>query len=308
MSFASLKKSSVAHLKQLSEKMNNENKRGNFEDNRFWQPELDKSGGGFAVVRFLPAIDGEDSPYIKIYNHGFKINGKWFIENCPTSMGTGNPCPVCESNNLLWNSGIEENKEIVRKRKRVMKYISNIIVLSDAKHPENEGKIFLFNYGPKIFTKLMNAINPEFEDEKSFNPFCFWEGAPFKIKIRQVEGFRNYDKSEFGESGPLFESDDEMEKVWKSQYPLQEFLSPKNFKPYNELKTKFLSVINSSPSVASPSDGGDDSEDHSTRHTETTAVRQPKPNPVKASDAPVVSNKSGSDDEDFELFRSMLDD
>jgi hypothetical protein len=300
MSFAALKKASKTSFKQLAEKMANEGKKTNYDDDRFWRPEVDKSGSGFAIIRFLPVAEGEESPFIKLFNHGFKINGKWYIENCPTSMGSGNPCPVCEANTALWNTGIEENKEIVRKRKRTMKYISNVIVLSDSKHPENEGKVFLFTYGTKIFNKLMNAINPEFEDEKSFDPFSFWGGAPFKLKIRNVEGYKNYDKSEFGECGPLFEDDDAMEAVWKSQYPLQEFLNPKNFKPYEELKTKFYSVINAKPVLDSKENGGDDDDEPTPK---SAPVRQSKPS------ANTVKTAASKDDEDdFELYRSMLDD
>ena len=176
-----------------------------------------------------------------------------------------------------------------------MKYISNIIVLSDAKHPENEGKVFLFTYGTKIFAKLMNAINPEFEDEKSFDPFSFWDGAPFKLKIRNVEGYRNYDKSEFGECGPLFEDDAAMEAVWKSQYPLQEFLAPKNFKPYEELKTKFYSVINATPIPDTKENGGDDDEVPAAK---APPVRQSKP-------ADTVKTNASKDDDDFELYRTI---
>lgn len=273
---------------------------GNY-DNRFWQPDVDKSGSGFAIIRFLPVAEGEETPYIKLYNHGFKVNGKWYIENCPTSMGPGNPCPVCEANTALWNTGVEENREIVRKRKRTLKYISNIIVLSDAKHPENEGKVFLFNYGAKIFAKLMNAINPEFEDEKSFDPFSFWDGAPFKLKIRNVEGYRNYDKSEFDKCCPLFEDDSAMEEVWKAQYPLQEFLAPKSFKPYEELKTKFYSVINATPVPDSRENGGDDDDEIPAK---ATPARPPKP----PAEAVKTAKPKDDDDDDFDLYRSMIDD
>lgn len=236
-----------------------------------------------------------------MYSHGFKINGKWFIENCPTTTGDGTPCPVCEANSVLWNSGIEENKEIVRKRKRQLKYISNIIVLNDSKHPENEGKVFLFRYGAKIFAKLMNAIKPEFEDETPFNPFNFWGGAPFKLKIRNVEGYINYDKSEFGECCPLFDDDDAMEKVWKMQYPLKDFVAAKQFKTYDELKTKFNSFINSSTTLASPSNGGDDNDDN--EHIEKTVTTTSKtPPPSKSVES------TTDDDDDFALFRNMIDD
>lgn len=181
-----------------------------------------------------------------------------------------------------------------------MKYISNILVLSDAKHPENEGKVFLFTYGAKIFAKLMNAIKPEFEDEKSFDPFSFWDGAPFKLKIRNVEGYKNYDKSEFGECCQLFEDDDAMEAVWKSQYPLQEFLNAKNFKAYDELKTKFYSTINTSSTIAPKEDGGDDSDETPVVKSAPIRVNKPAPDTIKA--------VSKDDDEDFELYRTMLDD
>ena len=299
MSFATMKKASKTSFKQLAEKMSNEGKQGSYDDNRFWTPDVDKSGSGYAVIRFLPTAEGGESPYIKLYSHGFKIGNRWMIENCPTSMGNGTPCPVCEANNILWNSGIEENKEIVRKRKRQLKYISNIIVLSDAKHPENEGKVFLFSYGTKIFSKLMNAINPEFEDETSFNPFDFWDGAPFKLKIRNVEGYRNYDKSEFADRSPLFDNDEALEKVWKSQYSLDEFLAVKNFKSYDELKTKFYATLNAPTAIATKEDGGDDNDD---TPAPPPASRSAKP----AADKPKTT--ASDDDDDFALFRTMIDD
>lgn len=293
MSFANLKNSSKVQFKQLAEKMGQEGKGGNYEDNRFWEPDIDKSGSGFAIIRFLPAVEGSEIPYVKIFNHGFKNGSKWFIENCPTTIGQ--PCFVCESNSELWNTEIKENQEIVRKRKRQIRYISNILVLSDAKRPQNEGKVFLYKYGAKIFTKLMNAIQPEFEDEQSFNPFDFWEGAPFKLKIRNVEGYRNYDKSEFGDNEPLFPDDDAMEKVWKSEYDLSEFVDAKQFKPYAEIKKKFLLAINA-PAQSTKFDEDED-DTPAPEHVKT-------PKPQKSETAKTAVD----DDDDFKLFSSLIDD
>lgn len=296
MSFANLKKSSMTQFKQLAEKMGQEGKGGNYEDNRFWEPEIDKSGSGFAIIRFLPAIEGSESPYVKTYSHGFKHGSKWFIENCPTTMGSGTPCFVCEANSELWNTEIKENQEIVRKRKRQVRYISNILVLSDAKRPQNEGKVFLFKYGAKIFTKLMNAIEPEFEDEKAFNPFDFWEGAPFKLKIRNVEGYRNYDKSEFGDCEPLFPDDDAMEKVWKSEYDLSEFVDPKQFKSYSDIKKKFLLAINAPEQVVKTEENEEDNSFTS------EPVKAPKTQKTESAKVAV------DDDDDFQLFSALIDD
>lgn len=247
------KKSSTEKLTKALNALATQN--GGGKDTRFWQPEVDKAGNGYAVIRFLdaPAVDGEDgTPWSRVFNHGFKgPQGTWFIENCPTTLGTGHKCPVCESNSKLWNSGIESNKKIVSERKRKISYYSNILVITDPTNPENEGKVFLFRYGQKIFEKVAERI-PERKDDgtyethdpldpdfKKFNPFNFWEGANFKLKIRNVEGYRNYDKSEFSEPAPLFNGDDsEIEKVWKASYSLTSFTKDSEFKPYEELKTK----------------------------------------------------------------------
>lgn len=244
----------------------------------------------------MPAIDGAEFPFVKTFSHGFKTGTKWFIENCPTTIGQ--PCPVCEANSALWETEIKENQDIVRKRKRQTRYISNIIVLSDSKRPQNEGKVFLFSYGAKIFTKLMNAIEPEFEDEKAFNPFDFWEGAPFKLKIRNVEGFRNYDKSEFGDCEPLFPEDSAMEKLWKSEYDLSEFINPKQFKPYSELKKKFLLAINAPAQViaSEESDG------------EGPVAPEPAPQRVQRESKAEAVRAAVDDDDDFKLFSSLIDD
>jgi hypothetical protein len=214
-------------------------------DTRFWQPEVDKAGNGMAIIRFLPgpSVDGDDGlPWVRVFNHGFQGPGGWYIENSLTTLGQKDP--VSEYNSTLWNSGIEANKEIARKQKRRLTYVSNILVISDPKHPENEGQIRLYKYGKKIFDKINETMNPEFPDEKPVNPFDFWEGANFKLKIRQVEGYRNYDKSEFESPAPLFDGDDDkLEALWKKEYSLKEFLDPKHFKSYDMLKAKLDKVL-----------------------------------------------------------------
>ena len=215
------------------------------EDTRFWQPEVDKAGNGMAVIRFLPApsVDGDDAlPWARVFNHGFQGPGGWYIENSLTTLGQKDP--VSEYNSVLWNSGIEANKEIARKQKRRLTYIANVLIVSDPKNPENEGQIKLYKFGKKIFDKLTEAMNPQFEDEKAVNPFDFWNGANFKIKIRQVEGYRNYDKSEFESPSALYEGNDEkLETIWKKEYSLKEFLDPKHFKSYDMLKAKLDKVL-----------------------------------------------------------------
>jgi hypothetical protein len=217
---------------------------GSKDDTRFWQPEVDKAGNGMAIIRFLPApaADGDDAlPWVRVFNHGFQGPGGWYIENSLTTLNQKDP--VSEYNSILWNSGIEANKEIARKQKRRLTYISNILVVSDPKNPENEGQIRLYKFGKKIFDKISEAMNPEFADETPLNPFDFWEGANFKIKIRQVEGYRNYDKSEFDSVTPVDGDDDKLEALWKKEYSLKEFLEPKQFKSYDTLKAKLDKVL-----------------------------------------------------------------
>lgn len=214
------------------------------DDDRFWQPDVDKAGNGFAIVRLLdaPEVDGEDGlPWVQTFNHGFQGPGGWYIENCPTTIG--GKCPACEHNSTLWNSGIEANKDIVRKQKRRLTYVANIQVISDKNRPENEGQVFLWKFGKKIFDKIQEKLSPEFEDETPMNPFDFWKGANLKIKIRQVDGFRNYDKSEFDLPSPIAEDDKEIEAIWKSAHSLQQFVSPEEFKSFDELSERLNRVL-----------------------------------------------------------------
>ena len=231
-------------LKKAMEAPSTNAEAGSKDDTRFWQPEVDKAGNGMAIIRFLPApaADGDDAlPWVRVFNHGFQGPGGWYIENSLTTLNQKDP--VSEYNSILWNSGIEANKEIARKQKRRLTYISNILVVSDPKNPENEGQIRLYKFGKKIFDKISEAMNPEFADETPLNPFDFWEGANFKIKIRLVEGYRNYDKSEFDSITPVDGDDEKLEAIWKKEYSLKEFLEPKQFKSYDTLKAKLDKVL-----------------------------------------------------------------
>jgi hypothetical protein len=248
LDFAALKKNrgSFDSLMKEVEKIAQPTTQGDSQkDDRFWQPEVDKAGNGSAIIRFLPPPKGEELPWVRIWNHGFQgPTGKWYIENSLTTIGKADP--VSELNTELWNSGIEANKDLVRKQKRRLTYIANIYVVKDPAHPENEGKIFLYKFGKKIFDKIKDVMQPQFEDEEPINPFDFWKGANFKLKIRNVEGYRNYDKSSFDNPSHLLEDDSELEGVWKGQNSLVEFLDPKNFKSYDELKNKLNMVLNAS--------------------------------------------------------------
>ena len=243
MSFSNLKKQSslgslTAKLVSQVEKMN---KGSNGVDDRLWKPEVDKAGNGYAVIRFLPAPDGEDLPWAKLYTHAFQGTGGWFIENSLTTLGQKDP--VSEYNSQLWNSGVDSDKEVARKQKRKLSYYSNVYVVKDPSNPSNEGKVFLFRYGKKIFDKITAAMQPEFEDETPINPFDFWAGANFKIKIKKVAGYWNYDSSEFAAPEPLLDDDDAMEAVWKQEHSLAEIVAPDQFKSYEDLKKRLDYVL-----------------------------------------------------------------
>ena len=257
MSLEALKKSnSLDKLLNAVKEDSAPQEKKSYVDERLWKPELDKSGNGYAVIRFLPAVEGEDMPWAKVWNHAFQgPTGQWYIENSLTTVGQKDP--VSEHNTKLWNTGLESDKETARKQKRKLQYFSNIYVVSDSKHPENEGKVFLYRYGKKIFDKLMAAMQPEFEDESPINPFDFWEGANFKLKIRKVDGYWNYDKSEF-ETPSALGDDSMIEGVWKKQYALKEFTASTNFKSYEELKTRLDAVLSGTVSVGNVTDTMDD--------------------------------------------------
>jgi len=242
--FAALKRNRTegfANLTTEINKLNSPQKQQNGPDDRFWKPEVDKAGNGYAVIRFLPEPENEDVPFVRVWDHGFQGPGGWFIENSLTTLGQ--KCPMSEYNSMLWNTGIEANKDQVRKQKRRLNYISNIQVINDSSNPDNNGKVFLYKFGKKISDKIKDAMQPEFQDEDPMNPFDFWDGANFKLKIRQVEGYRNYDKSEFSAVSPVSDSDEEIEAIWGKQHSLAEMVDPKNFKTYDELKAKLNQVL-----------------------------------------------------------------
>jgi len=243
MSFQNLKKqSSLGSLtEKLVKQVEKMNTTSSGADDRLWKPEMDKTGVGSAVIRFLPAPDGEELPWAKMYTHAFQGPGGWYIENSLTTMGQKDP--ISEYNRGLWNSGSEKDKETVRKQKRKLSYYSNIYVVKDPANPANEGKVFLFKYGKKIFDKILNAMQPEFDDEDPINPFDFWQGANFKIKIVKKDGYWNYDKSEFDRVAPLLDDDDAMEAIWKKEYSLTAITAPDQFKSYEELEKRMNYVL-----------------------------------------------------------------
>ena len=257
-SFKEMKKNRMANLESLSKQVEKLAEKPSYEDERIWKLERDKTGNGYAVIRFLPAAKDEDVPWVRIWTHGFKGPGGWYIENSLTTLGKDDP--VSKANTALWNSGIDSDKNIARERRRKLNYYSNIYIVEDAANPQNEGKVMLFRYGKKIFEKITGVMNPEFKDETPLNPFDLWEGANFKIKMRQVDGFPNYDKSEFTESCPLVGDEKKLEEVWNQQYSLTEITEEKNFKNYAELEARFNTVIaNSGTEVGTIEESTDDS-------------------------------------------------
>lgn len=297
-SFADLKRSAGSNLDRLTNELEKLNKpmSNNNRDDRLWSIQADKAGNGYAVIRFLPACAGEDMPFVRMWSHGFQGPGGWYIENSLSTIGK--PDPVGEVNSKLWNSGIDSDKETVRKQKRQLTFFSNIYVVKDPANPENEGKVFLFKYGKKIFDKINDMMNPQFEDEKPVNPFDMWSGADFKLKIRKVEGYRNYDKSEFSDAAPLLNDDDALERVWQSQYSLQEIVDPKNFKTYDELKARF-NKVNGVGGLAEAQSYKPEL-DHGFSAPPPFKAAEPKPMPQAVDD--------DDDDIGLDFFKSLADD
>jgi hypothetical protein len=274
MSFADLKKQSRAGslteklIKQV-EKLNSGESGG---DDRFWKPEVDKAGNGYAVIRFLPAPEGCELPWAQVWSHAFQGPGGWYIENSLTTMGQKDP--VSEHNRVLWNSGSDRDKEIARKQKRKLSYYANIYVVSDPAHPENEGRVFLYKFGKKIYDKITEAMQPQFADEQAINPFDFWSGANFKLKIRKVEGYWNYDKSEFDKPSTLLDDDDKLERIYKGLNDLNEFSAASNFKSYEDLKKRLDYVLGAkAPARQDPETVEEDQQWEAERRGESTPSR-----------------------------------
>lgn len=300
MSFAQLKKNRSNNLDRLNQQLQ---KLGsspitNYADEREWKPDVDKAGNGYAVIRFLPAPDGEDMPFVRIWDHGFQGPGGWYIENSLTTIGQTDP--VSEYNSMLWNSGNEKDKEVARKQKRRLNYIANIVVLKDPTRPDNEGKVFIYKFGKKIFDKINDLMNPQFQDEEPVNPFDFWEGANFKLKIRNFEGYRNYDKSEFDSPAPLSDDDENLEAIYKKIHSLQEFIAPNNFKSYDELKAKFYRVIGLDGGLHAPKTTAEDDE------VETKSYVAPKEAAAPA--MAQASPSSDDEDDDMSFFKKLAED
>jgi hypothetical protein len=256
---------------------------------------MDKTGNGYAVIRFLPASNGEDMPWQRVWSHAFQDKGGWYIENSLTTLGQKDP--VSEENTRLWNTGVDSDKEIARKRKRKLSYYANILVVSDPKHPENEGQVKLFKFGKKIFDKITEAMQPAFEDEKPINPFDFWKGANFKLKLRKVDGYWNYDKSEFEGVSQIKESDDDIKAIWEKQYPLKPFVAPDNFKSYDELKSKLHRVISGTTS-AETVESADLPPSQPAAPVKSAEVAQPKSSDMKIDD---------SDDDTLDYFSKLAE-
>ena len=294
-SIAALKRSR-SNLDALTKELSgvSSNTKQSYVDDRFWKPELDKTGNGYAVLRFLPAVKDEDLPWVKMWSHAFQGPGGWYIENSLTTMNQKDP--VSEENSRLWNSGIEADKEIARKRKRKLSYYANVLIVSDPKHPENEGQVKLFKFGKKIFDKITDKMQPQFEDEKPINPFDFWEGADFKLKIRKVDGFWNYDKSEFDTPKPIADNDEAIEGIWSKQYPLKPFLEEANFKSYDELKSKLDKVLTGSRNTGTVED-----------MVTPPSLSETKPDVVKESVADSSSNDPVEDDETLSYFSKLAE-
>lgn len=290
---AQLKKNRQSNLSDLTKKIEEMNsspqqQQSNNNDDNLWKPSVGKDGNGYAVIRFLPPPKGEEMPFVRIWDHGFQGPGGWYIEKSLTTLGEKDP--VSELNTQLWNTGREEDKNTARQQKRRLSFYSNIYVVKDPDNPQNEGKVFLYKYGKRIFDKLNDVMNPQFDDEKPVNPFDFWEGANFRLKIRKVDGYWNYDKSEFDSGSPLAD-DDQLEGIWEQQHSLQDLTDPKNFKSYDELQARLNRVLN------------------------IGEAPPPKPAPVMEETPPFepdppssVETSSDESDDDLAFFKSLADD
>lgn len=298
MTFQNLKRNrdQIQKLVQAAESTGggNTGEKKSYQDDRIWKPTVDKAGNGYAVLRFLPATEGQELPWVRYWDHGFKgPTGLWYIENSLTSIGQTDP--VGELNSRLWNSGVESDKQKARDQKRRLHYVTNVLVLQDPSAPHNEGKVFMYKFGKKIFDKIMDSMQPEFADEDPVNPFDFWEGADFKLKIRQVEGYRNYDKSEFAAPSSLYDADEsKLEGVYNQLHDLNEFTDPKNYKTYDELRTKLMRVL------------GEESTAGAYTVRQEAMINEPIPAPEPRSAEPMTAEEMGTGDEDTMSYFARL--
>ena len=297
MSLAALKKqNSLDSLLGAAQKESAPQEKKSYVDERIWKPVMDKTGNGFAIIRFLPAPKGEELPWAKLWNHAFQgPTGQWYIENSLTTIGQNDP--VSEHNTRLWNSGVESDKEIARKQKRKLQYYSNIYVVKDSANSENEGKVFLYRFGKKIFDKIMETMQPAFEDETPINPFDFWEGADFKLKLRKVDGYWNYDKSEFADPSALSKKDDELEEIWGKQHSLTAFTENSNFKSYDELKKRLDVVLSGVTTVGNVTELSTAFDDSPSTTTVVDTTEEP---------APTIS-VSEDDDDTMSYFEKLAE-
>ena len=318
MSFADLKKQSklgslTQKLVKEVEKMNNAGSTG---DDRLWKLEVDKGGNGYAVIRFLPAPNGEDLPFVKLYSHAFQGPGGWYIENSLTTLGQKDP--VSEYNTMLWNNGTDAGKEAARKQKRKLTYIANIYVVKDPANPANEGKVMLYKFGKKIFDKIAAAMQPEFEDEEAIDPFDFWQGANFKLKAKNVAGYRNYDSSEFARQDALLDDDDAMEAIWKKEYSLEEFVAADQFKSYDDLKKRldYVLGIKGTPKFQDQETVEEEEEFRRQNRGESNAMPQSMKEELNAlssdsggfNDPDITPTKSDDDDDTLSYFAALAAD
>ena len=304
MSFDTLKKNRSSSLSKLNSQLEKIATKSYSDPNadKMWKPTRDKAGNGFAIIRFLPAAAGEEMPFVRIWDHGFQgPTGLWYIENSLTTINQDDP--VSEFNGKLWNSGVDDDKALARKQKRRLKYIANILVVKDPANSDNDGKVFMYQFGKKIFDKLNDLMNPQFEDETPVNPFDLWEGANFRLKIRKFEGYPNYDKSEFDGPSPISEDDAELERIYNAEHSLQELIDPKNFKSYNELKTKLFRVLALDEEASIPAKAEDDEFDLSSSMGNSSSAA-PTPTLKEAAPEP-SSNMSMDDDDDLSIFKEL---
>jgi hypothetical protein len=294
MSFANLKSNrpDISKLASAAQEMSGTKQTKNkYEDLRFWKPTVDDAGNGYAEIRFLPAVEGQELPWVRYFDHFFKgPTGQWYVEKSLTTLGNNDP--VSEYNSRLWNSGIEEDKETARKQKRRLHHVSNIIVISDPANPQNEGKVFLYDYGKKIFDKVMDKMQPEFPGETPINPFDFWAGANFQLKIRNVAGYRNYDKSEFKAQTSLFDADEtKLEATYNQLHEVTEFTDASSYKTYDELKARLETVLGQATG------GGSTVKNEAlTQTAETVEPKATEPQVIQSAPEPVIASTDDDDD------------